>query len=68
MNTQTRVQIAQQHTLSYSQIQSLNILAMTTAEFSAFCQQEQIDNPLLEQSEPNDPLDHYLAEQQAFPQ
>lgn len=63
MNTQTRVQIAQQHTLSYSQIQSLNILAMTTAEFSAFCQQEQIDNPLLEQSEPNDPLDHYLAEQ-----
>lgn len=63
MNMQTRVQITQQHTLAYAQIQSLKILAMTTEEFAAFCQQEQLDNPLLEQSEPSDRFEQLLSEQ-----
>ena len=48
-------QVAQRQTITISQRQSLEVLAMNTAELREFLGREQLENPLLEVEPPRDP-------------
>lgn len=55
-------QVAQRQTITISQRQSLEVLAMNTAELREFLGREQLENPLLEVEPPRDPEGERLVD------